>query len=92
MYIVCNIAIVLLFLKLSLPIHVSAAYPGLATPSLSKKVRFSDDEDLTNEECHSLLQKYMPKHIQETKITQKLFIRSHDCHMTLHMICNIVTC
>lgn len=38
-------------------------------------VKFSTDFDLSDEECHSLLQEYMPKHIASTKITQQLFIR-----------------
>lgn len=38
-------------------------------------VKFSTDSDLSEEECHRLLQEYMPKHIQATKITQQLFIR-----------------
>ncbi len=46
-------------------------------------VKFSDEPDLSADECHMLLQKYMPEHIVETKITQKLFIRSHDYHMTI---------
>lgn len=38
-------------------------------------VKFSTDHDLSDMECHMLLQEYMPQHIANTKITQKLFIR-----------------
>ena len=41
-------------------------------------VKFSEDPDLPEEECHQLLEEYMPKHTQKTKITQKLFIRSFE--------------
>ena len=42
---------------------------------LNKKVKFSEDEDLTEEECHSLLMEFMPECMQNVKITQKLFVR-----------------
>ena len=38
-------------------------------------MQFSNDPDLSVKECHKLLKEFMPDHIQETKITQKLFIR-----------------
>ena len=38
-------------------------------------VKFSTDPDLSEDDCHRLLQEYMPKHIASTKITQQLFIR-----------------
>ena len=43
----------------------------------NKKVKFSEDENLTEEECHSLLLEFMPKHVHvhNTKISQKLFVR-----------------
>ena len=36
-------------------------------------VKFSTDPDLAEEECQRLLLCYMPDHIKENKITQKLF-------------------
>lgn len=38
-------------------------------------VKFSTDSDLSDEECHEMLQHHMPRHISSTKITQQLFIR-----------------
>ena len=38
-------------------------------------VKFSLDNDLSAEECHSFLKAYMPDHIACSKITQHLFIR-----------------
>ena len=38
-------------------------------------VKFSTEPDLEEEECQQLLLKYMPAHIQNTKITQRLFIK-----------------
>ena len=38
-------------------------------------VKFSLDPELSEEECQSLLQKYMSEHIKKTKITQRLFIK-----------------
>lgn len=38
-------------------------------------VKFSTDPKLAEEECQRLLHYYMPDHIKENKITQKLFIQ-----------------
>jgi len=38
-------------------------------------VRFSSEPDLQDEECQQLLQHYIPQHIRNTKITQRLFIK-----------------
>ena len=38
-------------------------------------VKFSTDPELAEEECQRLLCYYMPDHIKENKITQKLFIQ-----------------
>ena len=38
-------------------------------------VKFSSEPDLKQKECQQLLQQYMPDHVQNTKITQKLFIK-----------------
>lgn len=38
-------------------------------------IKFSLESDLANEECHELLQEFMPEHVVSTKITQQLFIR-----------------
>ena len=38
-------------------------------------MKFSVEDDLSEEECQQLLNKYMPDHIKKTKITQRLFIR-----------------
>lgn len=38
-------------------------------------VKFSTEGNLSDEDCHKLLQDFMPKHIIPTKITQQLFIR-----------------
>lgn len=40
-----------------------------------KLVKFSEDSRISDEACHKLLQKHMPKHIASTKIMQKLFIK-----------------
>lgn len=38
-------------------------------------VKFSLDDDLSDEACHGLLKEYMPKHVAQTKLTQKLYIK-----------------
>ena len=38
-------------------------------------VRFSLDPTLLTDECHKLLELYMPEQIRKTKITQKMFIK-----------------
>ena len=38
-------------------------------------VKFSSEPDLKQKECQQLLKQYMPDHVQNTKITQKLFIK-----------------
>ena len=38
-------------------------------------IKFSLEDDLECEECHALLQEFMPEHVTSTKITQQLFIR-----------------
>ena len=38
-------------------------------------VKFSLDQDLNDDECHKLLQEFMPKHAVASKMMQKLFIR-----------------
>ena len=38
-------------------------------------IKFSTDPDLSDEECHRLLQESMPPHVAMTKITQQLFVR-----------------
>ena len=42
-----------------------------------QKIKFSNDRNLSDEECQALLKEYMPKHRQltPTKITQQLFVR-----------------
>ena len=42
-----------------------------------REIKFSNDRDLSDEECQALLKEYMPKHRQltPTKITQQLFVR-----------------
>ena len=44
-----------------------------------KRVKFSQDKNLPNMECNELLQefmqKFMPQHVLQSKITQRLFIR-----------------
>lgn len=39
------------------------------------RVKFSEEKDLEDEECHELLLEFMPQHIASTKITQRLFIK-----------------
>ena len=41
----------------------------------NKVVKFSSECDLPNEECQELLLRYMPDHVKNTKITQRLFIK-----------------
>jgi len=38
-------------------------------------VKFGDDPDLPEEQCHELLKKYMPQHVTTSKVLQRLFIR-----------------
>ena len=38
-------------------------------------VKFSNQPEISTEECKALLQKYMPQHIKENKITQKVFVK-----------------
>ena len=40
-----------------------------------RQVKFSTEPNLKDEDCHSLLQEFMPLHITPHKITQQLFIR-----------------
>ena len=40
-----------------------------------KEVKFSLDPDLPAKKCQKLLQKYMPKHVTCSKITEHLFIK-----------------
>lgn len=40
-----------------------------------KLVQFSKDQNLSDKDCHRLLEKYMENHIADTKITQQLFVR-----------------
>ena len=42
-----------------------------------QKIKFSNDRNLSEEECQALLKEYMPKHqrLAPTKITQQLFVR-----------------
>ena len=38
-------------------------------------VKFSLDSNIAEEECHKLLDEFMPRHIRTRKITQRLFIK-----------------
>lgn len=38
-------------------------------------VKFSMDPELSDSKCHELLDKYMTNSIQDSKITQQLFVR-----------------
>ena len=38
-------------------------------------VKFGDDPDLPEEQCHMLLRKYMPPHVKTSKVLQRLFVR-----------------
>ena len=38
-------------------------------------VNFSSQPDLPEDECQKLLLQYMPEHVRNTKITQRLFIK-----------------
>ena len=38
-------------------------------------IKFSTATNLSDQECRELLLKYMPTHIKETKISQKLFVQ-----------------
>ena len=42
---------------------------------LGPPVKFGDDPNLTDEECHSLLKDYMPAHVTKNKVLQQLFIK-----------------
>jgi len=42
---------------------------------LGPPVKFGDDPNLTDEQCHYLLRKYMPAHVTRNKILQQLFIK-----------------
>lgn len=63
------------YTNLSLSLSVPLGYGQVSAFQANKIVKFSQDENLTNEECHRLLTEFMPDHIQLTKITQKLFIK-----------------
>ena len=39
------------------------------------EVKFSADPNLTPQECHRLLQKYMQPHVSTSKVLQHLFIK-----------------
>ena len=39
------------------------------------EVKFSADPNLTPQECHRLLQKYMQPHVTTSKVLQHLFIK-----------------
>ncbi len=52
-------------------------------------VKFSNDVDLSDDECHRLLQEHMPKHIASTKITQQLFIRCVCAYMCVRIILHV---
>ena len=38
-------------------------------------VKLSEDPDLTDGECHHLLQYYIPRNMKKCKLTQRLFIK-----------------
>ena len=42
---------------------------------LGPPVKFGDDPNLPDEECHSLLKEYMPHHVTKNKVLQQLFIK-----------------
>ena len=49
-------------------------------------VKFSLYKDLTDEECHQLLQEFIPKQVAEFKTTQQLFVRLYKLLRSLHII------
>ena len=38
-------------------------------------VKFGDNPDLPEDQCHMLLSKYMPQHVKTSKVLQRLFVR-----------------
>ena len=42
---------------------------------LGPPVKFGDDPNLPDEECHYLLKEYMPDHVTKNKVLQQLFIK-----------------
>jgi len=48
---------------------------GLLSSKSKVPVKFSLDADLSESECHKLLDYYTPQHMKRNKTSQKLFIR-----------------
>ncbi|XP_065828093.1 uncharacterized protein [Oscarella lobularis] len=44
-------------------------------PKLEVPIKFAAGPDLPDEECHRLLDKYMPEHVKERKVMQHLFVK-----------------
>ena len=57
----------------NLVLSVLLMFVNLSAPTVL--VKFGDDPDLQEEECHMLLNKYMPEHVTRSKVLQRLFIR-----------------
>ena len=55
-------------------------------------VKFGSEPDLPEEECQQLLLQYMPEHVRNTKITQRLFIKwGTDSHILMLKIIPTLT-
>ena len=61
--------------------HICASFCCCDRPILvlfllaGRLVQFSLDSNIAEEECHKLLDEFMPRHIRTRKITQRLFIK-----------------
>ena len=69
-------------LRLHLPTYTTvgahAYHPvkfGTEPDLQGQPVKFSLEPELLEEECQQLLLQYMPEHVRNTKITQRLFIK-----------------
>ena len=61
--------------------HVTQAQSDILTLAYTgrliagKEVKFSSESDLKDKECQELLLHYMPDHVRNKKITQRLFVK-----------------
>ena len=53
---------------------VGSGFPGRRSRS-GVRVKFSLDLDLSEADCHKLLEHYTPKHMKKNKTTRKLFVK-----------------
>ena len=59
--------------------------------TLGPPVKFSNDPNLPDEECHSLLREHMPAHVVKNKVLQQLFIKYILNDNIANMYCNVTS-